>query len=103
MSTSVLKQTRTFAQSPAIFLYVMCVVYRFRHGISIIIVSFRYLEVFTDESIMTVMSAYLQAGGYNAMIVDWSNLGFGNYIVVAKTLPTVSNIFFLENSYHHPA
>uniref|UniRef100_A0A2A4J1M9 Lipase domain-containing protein n=1 Tax=Heliothis virescens TaxID=7102 RepID=A0A2A4J1M9_HELVI len=46
-----------------------------------------YVEVSTDESITTVMDAYLQRGGYNVLLLDWSNLAFGNYVIIAKTLP----------------
>lgn len=46
-----------------------------------------YVELQTDESIRTVMSAYLQRGGYNVLLLDWSNIAFGNYIVDAKLLP----------------
>ncbi|XP_075984967.1 pancreatic lipase-related protein 2-like [Anticarsia gemmatalis] len=46
-----------------------------------------YVEKVTDESVATVVSAYLRVGGYNLLVVDWSNIAFGNYIVVAKRLP----------------
>ncbi|KAJ8711990.1 hypothetical protein PYW08_008944 [Mythimna loreyi] len=46
-----------------------------------------YVELSTDESITTVVSAYLQRGDYNVLLVDWSNIAFGNYVIIAKTLP----------------
>nr|XP_049693678.1 phospholipase A1 [Helicoverpa armigera] len=46
-----------------------------------------YVELSTDESIMTVINAYLQRGGYNVLLLDWSNLAFGNYAIIVKTLP----------------
>ncbi|XP_022815794.1 pancreatic lipase-related protein 2-like [Spodoptera litura] len=48
-----------------------------------------YVELLTDDSLRTVVSAYLKRGGYNILVLDWSNLAFGNYVVVAKTLPHV--------------
>ncbi|CAB3224749.1 unnamed protein product [Arctia plantaginis] len=61
---------------------------KFDRNKSTVIYMHGYVELFTDDSIVTVMSAYLRAGGYNVMLLDWSNLAFGNYIIIAKTLPT---------------
>ncbi|CAH0596530.1 unnamed protein product [Chrysodeixis includens] len=47
-----------------------------------------YVELLSDESIQTVISAYLRRGDHNTLLLDWSNLAFGNYLVIAKTLPT---------------
>ncbi|KAH9642601.1 hypothetical protein HF086_011194 [Spodoptera exigua] len=54
-----------------------------------------YVELLTDDSIRTVVSAYLQRGGYNILVLDWSNLAFGNYVLVAKSLPHVRQCFLL--------
>ncbi|XP_063543744.1 pancreatic lipase-related protein 2-like [Cydia strobilella] len=48
-----------------------------------------YVELFTDASVKRVMEAYLQNGEYNALLLDWSNLAFGNYVVSAIGLKAV--------------
>lgn len=55
-----------------------------------------YVELSTDESISSVISAYLQRGGYNVLLLDWSNLAFGNYVIIAKTLPDVSKFHYFN-------
>uniref|UniRef100_A0A2H1W268 SFRICE_021854 n=1 Tax=Spodoptera frugiperda TaxID=7108 RepID=A0A2H1W268_SPOFR len=57
-----------------------------------------YVELLTDDSITTVVSAYLKRGGYNVLVVDWSNLAFGNYVIVAKTVPRPITVLLLGKS-----
>ncbi|XP_013147375.1 PREDICTED: pancreatic triacylglycerol lipase-like isoform X2 [Papilio polytes] len=45
-----------------------------------------YVEQATDDSILTVVRAYQRRGGHNFLLLDWSNLGFGNYINVILDL-----------------
>ncbi|XP_068619905.1 pancreatic triacylglycerol lipase-like [Battus philenor] len=42
-----------------------------------------YVEVVNDDSVQTMAKAYQRHGGYNFLLLDWSNLGFGNYISVS--------------------
>ncbi|XP_058789935.1 lipase member H-B-like [Phymastichus coffea] len=42
-----------------------------------------YEEHPLNESIQTVVSAYLQRGSDNIIVLDWSSFAFGNYISVA--------------------
>ncbi|KAM3958879.1 pancreatic lipase-related protein 2 [Aphomia sociella] len=49
-----------------------------------------YVELTEDDSVMTVVKAYRQNAGYNILILDWSNLAFGNYVLVALDLKPTS-------------
>ncbi|XP_059053073.1 pancreatic lipase-related protein 2-like [Achroia grisella] len=49
-----------------------------------------YIELIEDESVKTVVEAYRQNGGYNILILDWSNLAFGSYVLVALDLKHAS-------------
>lgn len=48
-----------------------------------------YVELSTDVSVMTVVRAYQRRGGSNILVVDWANLAFGNYFVVALDVKSV--------------
>ncbi|CAG5056955.1 unnamed protein product [Parnassius apollo] len=41
-----------------------------------------YVEKASDDSIHTIVRSYRRHGGYNLLVLDWSNLAFGNYIGV---------------------
>ncbi|XP_045538194.1 phospholipase A1 member A [Papilio machaon] len=45
-----------------------------------------YVEQATDDSILTVVRAYQRRGGHNLLLLDWSNLSFGNYLNVILDL-----------------
>lgn len=51
---------------------------------------FSYVELATDKSVQRIIRAYLRHGGYNTLVLDWSNLAFGNYITVAIDVATVT-------------
>ncbi|KAG6451358.1 hypothetical protein O3G_MSEX007065 [Manduca sexta] len=42
-----------------------------------------YVELTTDKSVEEIVKAYITKGGYNIVVADWSNLAFGNYLLVA--------------------
>ncbi|XP_053615873.1 pancreatic triacylglycerol lipase-like [Plodia interpunctella] len=42
-----------------------------------------YVEFTTDDSVRTIVKAYEQNGGYNILILDWSNIAFGDYTLVS--------------------
>ncbi|XP_073959241.1 pancreatic lipase-related protein 2-like isoform X2 [Choristoneura fumiferana] len=50
-----------------------------------------FVELYTDESVRTVTRAYLKKGGYNILLLDWSNLAFGHYVVSAMDVEAVGN------------
>lgn len=56
----------------------------------------RYAELSTDVSVMTVVRAYQQRGSGNILVVDWANLGFGNYLAVALDLKPVCTLPILS-------
>ncbi|XP_052750900.1 pancreatic lipase-related protein 2-like [Galleria mellonella] len=45
-----------------------------------------YIELTEDDSVLTIVKAYRQNGRYNILILDWSNLAFGSYVLVALDL-----------------
>ncbi|GBP71768.1 Phospholipase A1 member A [Eumeta japonica] len=49
-----------------------------------------YVEFHTDTSVRTVVGAYLQQGEYNALLLDWSNLAYGQYLAAATNALHVS-------------
>lgn len=40
---------------------------------------FGYTEKYLDESVQTIVSAYILRGGYNILVLDWSDFDGGNY------------------------
>ncbi|XP_072933643.1 pancreatic lipase-related protein 2-like [Epargyreus clarus] len=48
-----------------------------------------YVELWNDFSVETVVRAYLKRGGYNILVLDWANFGFGNYIGAGLSVQTV--------------
>ncbi|XP_037868009.1 pancreatic triacylglycerol lipase isoform X2 [Bombyx mori] len=46
-----------------------------------------YVELATDESVLRIVRAYVQRGGYNILVLDWSNMAFGNYLLVSLDVP----------------
>ncbi|XP_045779397.1 pancreatic triacylglycerol lipase-like [Maniola jurtina] len=50
-----------------------------------------YLEVTSDSSGATLLEAYIKNGGFNILILDWSNLAFGDYISVLYNIKPVGN------------
>ncbi|XP_026331599.1 pancreatic lipase-related protein 3-like [Hyposmocoma kahamanoa] len=48
-----------------------------------------YVELSSDESVMAVVRAYQGRGDFNIVVVDWANLGFGNYLAVALDLKPI--------------
>lgn len=42
-----------------------------------------YVELVSDESVVTIVKAYLKNGCYNILVLDWSNMAFGNYVFVS--------------------
>lgn len=62
-----------------------------------------FLEVVIDESVQTIIKAYLARGDHNIIILDWSELAAGSYIMDA--LPNIRRvrvffigpIFFVKN------
>ncbi|CAG9135424.1 unnamed protein product [Plutella xylostella] len=48
-----------------------------------------FVELAEDESVRTVVGAYLRAGGHNVVVVDWANLGFGSYLQAGRNVQLV--------------
>ncbi|CAH2095559.1 unnamed protein product [Euphydryas editha] len=48
-----------------------------------------YVEYATDNSILRVVRSYLKHGDHNMLVLDWSNLAFGNYLNVVLDVPLV--------------
>ncbi|KAG7309480.1 hypothetical protein JYU34_005448 [Plutella xylostella] len=48
-----------------------------------------FVELAEDESVRTVVTAYLRAGGHNVVVVDWANLGFGSYLQAGRNVQLV--------------
>ncbi|CAH0731289.1 unnamed protein product, partial [Brenthis ino] len=51
-----------------------------------------YSEIVTDESVESVVLAYLKHGGYNILVLDWSNLAFGNYFVIILDIKPIGEV-----------
>lgn len=49
-----------------------------------------YVELVSDHSVVHVVSSYLKRGDHNVLVLDWSNLAFGNYLNVLLDVPLVS-------------
>ncbi|XP_013191073.2 pancreatic triacylglycerol lipase [Amyelois transitella] len=47
-----------------------------------------YVEFTSDDSVRTIVRAYQQNGGYNILILDWSNIAFGGYVMVSMGAQT---------------
>ncbi|KAJ0172027.1 hypothetical protein K1T71_012000 [Dendrolimus kikuchii] len=48
-----------------------------------------YVELTSDESVRIITTAYMKHGGYNVLVLDWSNMAFGNYLNVALDITTI--------------
>lgn len=51
-----------------------------------------YLEGPEHESVSAIVDAYLQRNDHNVLIVDWSQLALGNYLIDA--VPNAKQVLF---------
>ncbi|XP_011504234.1 PREDICTED: pancreatic lipase-related protein 2-like [Ceratosolen solmsi marchali] len=49
-----------------------------------------FIEHYSNESVQTIISAYLQKGADNIVILDWSAFSYENYAILSKRIKTIS-------------
>lgn len=49
-----------------------------------------YVELATDATVVVIVEAYLKIGNWNVLVLDWANLGYGDYLTAMKNVPRVA-------------
>lgn len=58
-----------------------------------ILYCYGYTDNFTSLSVDLIVAAYKSRGGFNILIIDWSDYDTGNYISVISNMHSISNLF----------
>lgn len=53
-----------------------------------------YIEAPSDESVTVIVQSYLKRNDHNILVLDWSDLADGNYLVDA--VPNAKQVIYLK-------